>query len=877
MISLKNILLKEYAERKILDTIERWKQEKPDLDDNQARAVINCFDQIKQCLASKLAILNLSDELKQNNNYLNIDKYSLMDMVNLLRSVPEKEDKIKKEAAKKFSQETGIPETTTRSYVARFFVNKENLKFAAKEGNDQFSKEEVLNLIPKYLQRDEIFLDPRNWRWEKFEQIMDALYPSQAQAGDEENYATTDADKVYSKDGIEIYKGDDVNKCISYSPKIEKTGRKKYGWCVSQVGNTNYDYYRFEDRSPTFYFVFDRNKPSTPEHFPFDDKWHAFVVQVNKNNQNESYRVTSAANDSDTRANSWEEISKIVPSDTWNKIKGLKDYFKPIDLSPVERGRKFASGKNLSLDEFKELTTDEKILYIQGKSSKSALKEDILSILPKYKIPLEGRSTTLANIAIDSGQKFPYYILEDYEALAKRYAIFRFRHTDYSKEPIPLPYVKYLDDEAKQKYLNLYVDNLTFEYIERFFGQKATENYVNEQVKNLDFLPQKAETYIKDPKQKQLFQIYSKLFKFWEFGETTNNDDLLYNSFEMPIQDVNPVPINYKEWSNFTLQEKEVINKLSINASNKEQYLTLLYALPNIITNNGNIYYLLPIDNNENNSYKNWVLVDKNNQIIKKYKGEDYELGKHPLLSGYPLIEKELRRNFNLSELKSLKEINESKYSFQTKIPLLKEIKVNNPINQESYTHIELLKDELSKQLIELINEDINWIIEDLINNNEEVDKFIKNHMIFNNYSIYNNGEDILLTFNNLDLLKNNDIKDYINENNIKNYLKSIINNYYLNNIEYNDLLQKIKKTYNFYIKNNLDEDEKITKYDIETIVETILWNDDEYRLDNFIYDESFNQYLFKELQNSKEINEIKFIQEQYLIERMQIRAGLKK
>jgi hypothetical protein len=708
MISLKNILLKEYAERKILDTIERWKQEKTDLDDNQARTVITRFDQVKQGLASKIDVLNLSDELKQSQNYLNIDKYSLMDMVNLLRSIPEKEDKIKKEASKKFSQETGIPETTTRSYVARFFVNKENLKFAAKEGNDQFSKEEVLNFVPKQLQRDEMFLDPRNWKWERFEQMMDALYPSQAQAGDDENYATTDADKVFEGNGIEIYKGDDINKCISYSPKVQTTGRKKYGWCVSQVGNTNYDYYRFEERSPTFYFVFNRNKPSSPEHSNFDDKWHAFVVQVNKNDQNESYRVTSANNDSDSQAKNWDEISKIVDPETWNSIKGLKDYFKPIDLSAVERGRKFASGKNLSLDEFKELNTDEKILYIQGKSSKSALKEDILSILPKFKIPLEGRSTTLANVAIDSGQKFPYSTLKDYESLAKRYAVFRFRHTDYSKEPIPLPYVQYLDDAAKQKYLDLYDGSLTFEYIERFFGQKATEEYVNEQVKNLDFLPQGAERYIKDPKQKQLFQIYSKLFQSWKLGNSTNDDNLLYSSFDMPIQDVTPIPINYEEWTNFTLQEKEVINKLSTSINNKEQYLTLLYALPYIIENNGEKYYLLPV-NNSSDSYEDWVLIDKNNKVVKKYKGEDFELGQQSLLLGYPLMEENPTRNYNLSDIKLVKKINESKYSFQTKITLLKEIKVNNPnklqqllknkgVNQEWFNTYIIKTDQLTPE-----------------------------------------------------------------------------------------------------------------------------------------------------------------------------------
>jgi len=672
MISLKNILLKEYSDKIIQSTIDRWKQEKADLDDKQAKAVINRFDQVKSGLSSKLDIINLSDELRQGNNYLDINKYSLMDMVNLLRSIPEKEDKVKKEAAKKFSQETGIPETNTRSYVARFFVNKENLKFASKEGNDQFSKEEVLNFIPKQLQRDEMFLDPRNWRWEQFEQMMDALYPSQAQVGDDENYATTDADKVYDKDGIEVYKGDDVNKCISYSQKVEKTGRKKYGWCVSQVGNTNYDYYRFEDRSPTFYFVFDRNKSSEPEHSPFQDKWHAFVVQVNKNNQDESYRVTSANNDSDTKAKSWEDISKIVPPETWSKIKGLKNIFTPIDLSAVERGRKFASGKNLSLDEFKELTTDEKVLYIQGKASKSQLKEDILSILPKFKIPLEGRSTTLANVAIDSGQKFPYSVLKDYEALAKRYAIFRFRHTDYSKEPIPLPYVKYLDDDAKQKYLDLYDGNLTFEYIEKYFGQKATENYVQEQVDKFEFLPQGALKYIKDPKQKQLYELYLKLIESWEYGENTNIDDeLLSSTFEMPEQEIQPKAMTAKQWIQLNSGEQKAAINLAKQVNGKEKYSSLLYALPFIITDGDEDYILLPTDNSEY-SYDNWVLLNKNNQTVETYKGDEYNIGEQPLSLGFPDIETDPRRVYPIKDLKK-NNLNEGKYSFIT------EIKVSKP------------------------------------------------------------------------------------------------------------------------------------------------------------------------------------------------------
>ena len=41
-----------------------------------------------------------------------------------------------------------------------------------------------------------------------------------------------------------------------------------------------------------------------------------------------------------------------------------------------------ASGKNLSLQEFKELSQDEKILYVQGKAQKNQLTPEILKILP---------------------------------------------------------------------------------------------------------------------------------------------------------------------------------------------------------------------------------------------------------------------------------------------------------------------------------------------------------------------------------------------------------------------------------------------------------------------------------------------------------------
>lgn len=99
-MKLTDILILEYSDKTIQTTIDRWKKSSPQIDDNLARQVIQRFDQIKSGLSSKLQQVALSDELKTGQNYLNIDKYSWADMVNLLRSLPEKEDKIKKTLSK---------------------------------------------------------------------------------------------------------------------------------------------------------------------------------------------------------------------------------------------------------------------------------------------------------------------------------------------------------------------------------------------------------------------------------------------------------------------------------------------------------------------------------------------------------------------------------------------------------------------------------------------------------------------------------------------------------------------------------------------------------------------------------------------------------
>jgi hypothetical protein len=656
-------ILKEYSNAIIDKVTTRWKDE-DNVDKELALKLINTFDQKKRALPSRLDVLVLPDELKQNNKYLDITQYSYQDMIRLLNSIPENPEQIKKAAIAKFVSSENIDKPTAQSYTARFMNIREKLKNGLKDGiededgNELFSKEEIIDFIPKRLLSNNLYYDPNNWRWNDFEQMLDALFPSQKPlTGDEvENTASTDADKIYDKDGLEIYKGDDVNKCISYNPVDPETKNKKYGWCVAQIGNSMYDNYRFKSMTPTFYIIFDRTKPSSGRKPRFDDKWHAFVIQVYINDQ--GYTITNANNDGDKFVKTWEELSDIVPADTWNKIKNLKDYFKPIKLSSTERGRKFAQGKSLNLDEFKELSQNDKILYVQGKGSKDELSDDILAILPKYKINFGGITKTLAELAIQSGQTFSYSQLKNNENLLKRYAVFRFNHTDYSKNPIPLPFIKYLETPKKEKYLETFADGyLTYEYIEKYFGPEITKKFVNDQLEKLEYLPSSAIKYINDPKKRQLFEAYSKLFSNWELDSDTNmGEEELENLRSAPAQSITPKPITEKEWKGMSDNDRSNILKVAKQINGKEQYLTLLYALPYIIQDKSETYVLVPQMNTPNML----VLMDAKGNVVKdNISDSDTTLGGSSLqlpngnINGYVNISDQFQRVYNISDLKT--------------------------------------------------------------------------------------------------------------------------------------------------------------------------------------------------------------------------------
>jgi hypothetical protein len=86
---------------------------------------------------------------------------------------------------------------------------------------------------------------------------------------------------MWSGNGIDIYEGDDVGKCISYT-QGSLTGRG-YSFCIGQPGNTMYKSYR-DKKDSSFYFIIDRNffKTNKDGGVNLDEPLHIVVLDNTK-------------------------------------------------------------------------------------------------------------------------------------------------------------------------------------------------------------------------------------------------------------------------------------------------------------------------------------------------------------------------------------------------------------------------------------------------------------------------------------------------------------------------------------------------------------------------------------------------------------------
>ena len=109
--------------------------------------------------------------------------------------------------------------------------------------------------------------------------------------------------------------------------------------------------------------------------------------------------------------------------------------------------------------------------------------------------------------------------------------------------------------------------------------------------------------------------------------------------------------MDQKQWSSLTTLERKVIIDLIEKYNKNTKYLTLLYALPFLVEDQGKKYVLLP-KSTSNADYDSWVIMDENGKIIKDNISGDIELNNIPLATGYPDEETNYNRIYNIKDLK---------------------------------------------------------------------------------------------------------------------------------------------------------------------------------------------------------------------------------
>lgn len=680
----KKVLL-EFTEATVNRVVNRFKEEQPDafksdLDVQSIKNEINRFDSIKGSIpGNQTVISNLSDSLK-DKDLRDIGNYSYSDFKRVMSFFKEKEDKILKQAAKRFTSEFNVSKEDATSYTRRFLTNAIVLDQAIEGGlpDRGFSAQEVRDFIPKELLQPgrKYYLDPRLYPWQIRQgnevnmglyPIVDILFQEGGNVDDlEKNNQSHDGSVleggklVYNKDGIQIYSSDAFDECV----KIRHSSGRDYSHCI--MGSLGlYRTYRYKHGSNrSMYFVFDRNRTDEIDvekskklgRLKFKDPYHFVTIQVAEfpedMKDNEKYLITTADNIGDKIATKWEDIPKLILkydeeefgdrlsfNSTWERIKDLEELFVPIKLTMVDKAAKMFADTKVNKEEFLELTLDEKMLYVQAKSEKSEIPKDILTLLPsfKYKIEGENRTTNLAFLAINSGHKFPYDILDKHEAVAKRYAIYTFRQKITGKDKvnpqdvIPFSYLKFLDEPARREYYNKFkIGYFDLQSIKTYLPEFLQE-YIQESIDNFSYLPKEAINLYKGKdkeKLKTIVSVYSSSFS------KISEDRIKQSSREETAQlritgRLEPVSLEKLDRAKLTeisevlkgITEKD-FEKTYINSKGDEKlYLsTFLYACPIVIRKEDKFYFIVPVKDAEDSTFEDikYIILDETGKKISK-------------------------------------------------------------------------------------------------------------------------------------------------------------------------------------------------------------------------------------------------------------------
>jgi hypothetical protein len=159
----------------------------------------------------------------------------------------------------------------------------------------------------------------------------------------------TDEPPIWEGNGIKVYDGNDVGKCIKYTTGA-LTG-KHYGFCIGQPANTMWQSYR-DTKTSTFYYIIDESRElNDPLHIVVLDYTEHGIELTDSNNTTGS--IAEYGSDVDAYVNYLR--SKGVPTNIFvNKAK-----------TPEEKGEQEKLGlQNKDLGWFKNLSFEEKSKYV---------------------------------------------------------------------------------------------------------------------------------------------------------------------------------------------------------------------------------------------------------------------------------------------------------------------------------------------------------------------------------------------------------------------------------------------------------------------------------------------------------------------------------
>lgn len=163
---------------------------------------------------------------------------------------------------------------------------------------------------------------------------------------------------IWSGNGIDIYNGDNVGKCINYT-QGGLTG-KAYGFCIGQPGNTMYKSYR-DSKISTFYFIIDKNHFGTNSDgsVNLDDPLHIVVFD----NTTHGVELTDADNSTGTISMYGDDVEAYIDYLKSQGVPVEKMMNKPKTPQEDEEERLLGQ-PNDSLEWFMKLPIEYKSAYI---------------------------------------------------------------------------------------------------------------------------------------------------------------------------------------------------------------------------------------------------------------------------------------------------------------------------------------------------------------------------------------------------------------------------------------------------------------------------------------------------------------------------------